>query len=137
MRQPFAPAIGIGEIENAFPFPGHVEQQAVGAEAAVCFRHGRPVIHAMTVCRHLRIHNNLLRHIRAELQIQREWLIDLYGVRPAEHGESCIPSPDIDRSGIALTDRSEEHTSELQSLMRISYAVFCLKKKKTTNTTSI
>src|SRR3546814_9877741 len=31
-------------------------------------------------------------------------------------------------------DRSEEHTSELQSLMRISYAVFCLKKKKNTNT---
>src|SRR3546814_2823276 len=29
-----------------------------------------------------------------------------------------------------LEDRSEEHTSELQSLMRISYAVFCLKKKK-------
>src|SRR3546814_1424278 len=29
-----------------------------------------------------------------------------------------------------LIDRSEEHTSELQSLMRISYAVFCLKKKK-------
>src|SRR3546814_5747107 len=28
------------------------------------------------------------------------------------------------------SDRSEEHTSELQSLMRISYAVFCLKKKK-------
>src|SRR3546814_3840782 len=33
--------------------------------------------------------------------------------------------------GVAETgDRSEEHTSELQSLMRISYAVFCLKKKK-------
>src|SRR3546814_4741324 len=31
-----------------------------------------------------------------------------------------------------LTGRSEEHTSELQSLMRISYAVFCLKKKNTT-----
>src|SRR3546814_4025765 len=31
-----------------------------------------------------------------------------------------------------LKDRSEEHTSELQSLMRISYAVFCLKKKKNT-----
>src|SRR3546814_6257526 len=30
----------------------------------------------------------------------------------------------------AAVDRSEEHTSELQSLMRISYAVFCLKKKK-------
>src|SRR3546814_9268422 len=35
----------------------------------------------------------------------------------------------------ALCDRSEEHTSELQSLMRISYAVFCLKKKKQQNTT--
>src|SRR3546814_5243876 len=32
--------------------------------------------------------------------------------------------------------RSEEHTSELQSLMRISYAVFCLKKKKTNNITN-
>src|SRR3546814_4748978 len=32
---------------------------------------------------------------------------------------------------IADADRSEEHTSELQSIMRISYAVFCLKKKKT------
>src|SRR3546814_9735433 len=31
---------------------------------------------------------------------------------------------------LQLTGRSEEHTSELQSLMRISYAVFCLKKKK-------
>src|SRR3546814_7408287 len=31
--------------------------------------------------------------------------------------------------------RSEEHTSELQSLMRISYAVFCLKKKRIKNTT--
>src|SRR3546814_8932272 len=31
----------------------------------------------------------------------------------------------------ALGGRSEEHTSELQSLMRISYAVFCLKKKRT------
>src|SRR3546814_10958348 len=34
-----------------------------------------------------------------------------------------------DRGGDRHPDRSEEHTSELQSLMRISYAVFCLKKK--------
>src|SRR3546814_8874752 len=40
--------------------------------------------------------------------------------------------------GNAIDRRSEEHTSELQSLMRISYAVFCLKKKKnTTNTIQI
>src|SRR3546814_3601413 len=43
---------------------------------------------------------------------------------------SRVPkSVNSDQRGNA--DRSEEHTSELQSLMRISYAVFCLKKKKT------
>src|SRR3546814_2160688 len=35
--------------------------------------------------------------------------------------------------GGVVGERSEEHTSELQSLMRISYAVFCLQNKKTTN----
>src|SRR3546814_2245356 len=34
------------------------------------------------------------------------------------------------RDGLLMADRSEEHTSELQSLMRISYAVFCLNNKK-------
>src|SRR3546814_7578299 len=38
----------------------------------------------------------------------------------------------VDEVRWADSERSEEHTSELQSLMRISYAVFCLKKKKTT-----
>src|SRR3546814_3608045 len=38
------------------------------------------------------------------------------------------------RGNAIAQQRSEEHTSELQSLMRISYAVFCLKKKKTTHT---
>src|SRR3546814_1342998 len=42
---------------------------------------------------------------------------------------AIAPSPDSSSNA-----RSEEHTSELQSLMRISYAVFCLKKKKTTTT---
>src|SRR3546814_9170816 len=46
----------------------------------------------------------------------------------AEHGVIVV-APDTSPRG----DRSEEHTSELQSLMRISYAVFCLKKKKTYN----
>src|SRR3546814_982325 len=35
------------------------------------------------------------------------------------------------KRSLEIPQRSEEHTSELQSLMRISYAVFCLKKKKT------
>src|SRR3546814_5085042 len=42
-----------------------------------------------------------------------------------------VPSPWLCRAGWpGGMPRSEEHTSELQSLMRISYAVFCLKKKK-------
>src|SRR3546814_2942823 len=46
-------------------------------------------------------------------------------------GKVCDPAPpDIGRWPC---DRSEEHTSELQSLMRISYAVFCLKKKNHKN----
>src|SRR3546814_3048086 len=39
----------------------------------------------------------------------------------------------IPQHGLDPAERSEEHTSELQSLMRISYAVFCLKKKKTSS----
>src|SRR3546814_3768508 len=42
-----------------------------------------------------------------------------------------MPADDPLSRFFALLLRSEEHTSELQSLMRISYAVFCLKKKKT------
>src|SRR3546814_1267404 len=45
-----------------------------------------------------------------------------------EHLGEILVEVEIERGGAEL--RSEEHTSELQSLMRISYAVFCLKKKK-------
>src|SRR3546814_7150616 len=41
-----------------------------------------------------------------------------------------------ERADYAMPHRSEEHTSELQSLMRNSYAVFCLKKKNNTHTTT-
>src|SRR3546814_3117548 len=71
---------------------------------------------------------------------------DIMGIGPAPATEAAL-----ERAGLTLSDidlielneafaaqtlavmreRSEEHTSELQSLMRISYAVFCLKKKKT------
>src|SRR3546814_10769745 len=46
-----------------------------------------------------------------------------YGAAPCP-ASICTP-----HSGVPGSTRSEEHTSELQSLMRISYAVFCLKKK--------
>src|SRR3546814_10619363 len=44
-----------------------------------------------------------------------------------------VPAETLKEWGFNLAIRSEEHTSELQSLMRISYAVFCLKKKKINN----
>src|SRR3546814_3184053 len=50
--------------------------------------------------------------------------------RPRTRPSPTSPSPPTARS--AMVVRSEEHTSELQSLMRISYAVFCLKKKTKT-----
>src|SRR3546814_6375796 len=53
-------------------------------------------------------------------------LVNCAGVAPAART--------VGKNGPHALDRSEEHTSELQSLMRISYAVFCLKKKSNTTT---
>src|SRR3546814_9782438 len=58
---------------------------------------------------------------RAEFQAKRDQVVAALNAIP---GVVC-PTP----------QRSEEHTSELQSLMRISYAVFCLKKQNATNYT--
>src|SRR3546814_8326528 len=57
----------------------------------------------------------------------REMLCDLVAVGDHAVDGQLIFICEIE---VALVVRSEEHTSELQSLMRISYAVFCLKKKK-------
>src|SRR3546814_5435127 len=65
-----------------------------------------------------------------------------FGIGPAGTGKtylavaSAVHALERDRVRRIVLVRSEEHTSELQSLMRISYAVFCLKKKKTITKTS-
>src|SRR3546814_14717338 len=65
---------------------------------------------------------------------KRNALIALEAVIERTIGDGDGVIVDRDRFGLPFQrlpdDRSEEHTSELQSLMRISYAVFCLKKKK-------
>src|SRR3546814_4497168 len=58
----------------------------------------------------------------------------LLNARAAAVVEADHRRPNLHRIFHHLADRSEEHTSELQSLMRISYAVFCLKKKTQSNT---
>src|SRR3546814_9970118 len=53
--------------------------------------------------------------------------------KAAQARVTVLGAGNVDAHGLTVADadvRSEEHTSELQSLMRISYAVFCLKKKK-------
>src|SRR3546814_2075819 len=64
---------------------------------------------------------------------RRQSLIDLFGIAPyANEGRGAVAFGVEKREKarfIRMVKRSEEHTSELQSLMRISYAVFCLKKK--------
>src|SRR3546814_5818672 len=65
--------------------------------------------------------------IKNELQALRSQLEELQ--RKNEQLESTNRAQYLDLDG--RLNRSEEHTSELQSLMRLSYAVFCFKKKKT------
>src|SRR3546814_7648221 len=84
--------------------------------------------------------------VRAGIGLARHQPADISGERIALGQRAELDPPadlraDIDIGGgkavpgdIIVPRRSEEHTSELQSLMRISYAVFCFKKKKTKHT---
>src|SRR3546814_1515417 len=53
-----------------------------------------------------------------------------FGTHGSTYGGNPLAMAAVDPKKPPTSSRSEEHTSELQSLMRISYAVFCLKKKK-------
>src|SRR3546814_7367677 len=93
--------------------PAIAEAMAIARDLALAEETGAPVhFRQVTTARGL----SLVREAKAK------GLPVLCGITPAH---------------LLLSDtaiRSEEHTSELQSLMRISYAVFCLKKKKQTHT---
>src|SRR3546814_2278704 len=87
----------------------------------------RSVLHALALV-------GLGRTVAADL---RRHLADLLaiGAGDGDGGRLLALDGDAfrDRIGDVVAERSEEHTSELQSLMRISYAVFCLKKKTHNN----
>src|SRR3546814_8151596 len=107
-----APRYSIGLVYNTFPWPDATAEQREHIEALA----------------------------QDVLDARAAWptssLADLYdpdtmpaNLRKAHHALDLAVDRLYRRQPFA-TDRSEEHTSELQSLMSISYAVFCLKKKK-------
>src|SRR3546814_49333 len=69
-----------------------------------------------------------------EAMAQTAAALVMYTLGPEAHGK-VVYFMSVDEARFRKPVRSEEHTSELQSLMRISYAVFCLKKKKQHNNT--
>src|SRR3546814_4354870 len=78
-----------------------------------------------------------VRHVLSEILQRGDVHDDVLATHPVSVTEVRM-SPDLRHATVFVKsllgrdeERSEEHTSELQSLMRISYAVFCLKKKKT------
>src|SRR3546814_2343171 len=81
----------------------------------------------MTLAVDAHVSGDAITHARYAAQRVKDAVVDTLreatGVRPSVD----IDAPDL---RLNLVVRSEEHTSELQSLMRISYAVFCLKKKR-------
>src|SRR3546814_3878020 len=68
------------------------------------------------------------RQVEVIAGINLPMLIKLAGLRSSATLSEAVTQAQL--AGRKYINRSEEHTSELQSLMRISYAVFCLKKKK-------
>src|SRR3546814_3824887 len=93
----------------------------------------RPHAHVMLTMREIRIGEDGSAEFGAKV---RDWnrteLLTHWREAWAEHVNERLVALDIDARIDHRTlqaQRSEEHTSELQSLMRISYAVFCLKKK--------
>src|SRR3546814_6533520 len=73
---------------------------------------------------------HLIGHRRAHRARGRHGAPQTPAAAPASTGPPTARRGRLGRDPAADARRSEEHTSELQSLMRISYAVFCLKKKK-------
>src|SRR3546814_2131474 len=90
---------------------------------------------ALTVAPVLRFVVAALKPVSLVIQFAVRATLRLFGVE-VHQALTAEATEEQLRGAIELHQRSEEHTSELQSLMRISYAVFCLKKKKNRNPNS-
>src|SRR3546814_3182242 len=106
--------VGIGRIERSVA--GQVRLQQEGLEEP-----GR--------MRAMPLRRTRVRHRLNRLVLGRQWRREAFR-QPANHPVSRCEAVVLARIRLRFGPRSEAHTSELQSLMRNSYAVFCLKKKK-------
>src|SRR3546814_5992388 len=86
-----------------------------------------------TLCPYTTLFRSHPRSLRYRATRSKPWRTTPFGLRRFTDQLAFVQG-DVDSfsNTSVLANRSEEHTSELQSLMRISYAVFCLKKKKYT-----
>src|SRR3546814_2660167 len=101
------------------------------ARAAIMRDNVEPVEPERGHCRDLIGRHRALRIIRVRRIARQFFAVAITAQVGRDDGKA------IRKRGHHLVPRSEEHTSELQSLMRISYAVFCLKKKKQNNKINI
>src|SRR3546814_5054518 len=116
--------VKMGHASAAIERRAYAEQIAAGEEP-----------HAVTPRGQMNEAIHEARGLGVYIERGREWLHEM-GDRLRERAELAAQGMASFVQGAARTMRSEEHTSELQSLMRISYAVFCLKKKKIQNRAS-
>src|SRR3546814_1117807 len=95
---------------------------------------GQQMLDGIAIARHPRVEQLPVFEVRPRFAARRLQMRDHITFRqdrkPLDHLGREQPAADADERGMEIAIRSEEHTSELQSLMRITYAVFCCKKKK-------
>src|SRR3546814_1074614 len=114
-------AILVVDLQNEYWPSGKFPLHGIAAAAA----------NAARIMAHGRAGGGLVVNIRHEMPDGPLFVPGSDGARINETVQPDGDEPVITKN---FPNRSEEHTSELQSLMRISYAVFCLKKKKKTKT---
>src|SRR3546814_1452849 len=123
-------------IDTLFPYTTLVRSHVVQAQHHVLRRHDE----RLAVGRRQDVVGRHHQRARFELGFQRERHVDGHlvtvevGVERGADQRMQLDGLAFDQHRLERLDaRSEEHTSELQSLMRISYAVFCLQQKQTYN----
>src|SRR3546814_1114626 len=128
---------GVALLAQPIDLGAQIEPRQTAADATTCV-HCVPNPRAACCCPMWRGGGAGSRHGKRRIGIERQRAADTArGDRLRDREPERAAPDDLDqelcRHDRADPHRSEEHTSELQSLMRISYAVFCLKKKTPTH----